>query len=76
MKGKKLLAGILSAAMVIASAAFTAFAEDSVTAIAGNTAPDMSGKIINVTNANAQDVLDGKYGDITGKTINFTENIT
>lgn len=29
MKGKKLLAGILSAAMVIASAAFTAFAEDS-----------------------------------------------
>ena len=54
----------------------TVATKSNVTAIAGNTAPDMSGKIINVTNANAQDVLDGKYGDITGKTINFTENIT
>ena len=39
-------------------------------------APDMSGDVINVNASNAQDVLDGKYGDITGKTINFTENIT
>ena len=38
--------------------------------------PDMSGSVINVTAANAQYVLDGAYGDITGKTINFTENVT
>lgn len=38
--------------------------------------PDMTGDVINVTASNAQNVLDGKYGDITGKTINFTENIT
>ena len=68
MKGKKLLAGILSAALVLCTMALPAFAED--------TAPDMSGEIINVTNGTAQDVLDGKYGDITGKTINFAENIT
>ena len=37
--------------------------------------PDMSGTVVNVTAANAQDVLDGKYGDIDGKTINFTESI-
>lgn len=30
----------------------------------------MSGSVINVTAAQAQDVLDGKFGDITGKTIN------
>ena len=36
----------------------------------------MSGDVINVTAANAQYVLDGAYGDITGKTINFTENVT
>lgn len=40
------------------------------------TGPDMSGNVINVTAANAQYVLDGAYGDITGKTINFTENVT
>lgn len=67
MKAKKLLAGILSAAMVLCTMALPAFAEDT---------PDMSGEVINVTNENAQDVLDGKYGDIIGKTINFTENIT
>ena len=38
--------------------------------------PDMTGAVINVAAADAQDVLDGKYGDINGKTINFTENIT
>jgi hypothetical protein len=36
----------------------------------------MTDTIVNVTASNAQDVLDGKYGDITGKTINFTEDIT
>lgn len=38
--------------------------------------PDMSGDVI-VVNANqAQDVLDGKYGNINGKTIHFTESIS
>ena len=32
--------------------------------------------VIEVNKANAQYVLDGAYGDITGKTIKFTENIS
>lgn len=36
-------------------------------------APDMSGEVINVTPENAQYTLDGAYGDINGKTINFTK---
>ena len=31
--------------------------------------------VIDVNAGNAQDVLDGRYGDITGKTIKFTESI-
>lgn len=38
-------------------------------------APDMSGEVVNVTAAQAQYVLDGAYGSIYGKTINFTESI-
>ncbi len=38
--------------------------------------PDMSGSTVNVTAANAQFVLDGAYGSIDGRTINFTENIS
>lgn len=38
--------------------------------------PVMNGSVINVTAANAQYTLDGAYGSISGKTINFTENIT
>ena len=38
-------------------------------------APDMSGEVVNVTAAQAQYVLDGAYGPIVGKTINFTESI-
>lgn len=39
-------------------------------------APVVNGNVINVANATeAQDVLDGKYGNIDGKTINFTGNI-
>mgnify|MGYP004662750961 CR=1 FL=1 len=38
-------------------------------------APDMSGEVVNVTAAQAQYVLDGAYGSIVGKTINFTESI-
>lgn len=40
------------------------------------TIPDMSGDVISVNAQQAQDVLDGKYGDINGKTIYFTEDIT
>ncbi|MGN0846754.1 MAG: hypothetical protein ACI4RA_05150 [Kiritimatiellia bacterium] len=39
------------------------------------TAPVVSGDRIDVTAANAQYVLDGAYGSIDGKTINFTESI-
>lgn len=37
--------------------------------------PDISGAVINVNAENAQYVLDGAYGSIDGKTINFTESI-
>ena len=67
MNMKKLWAGVLSASVVLSTVTFTVLADDT---------PDMSGTIINVTAANAQDVLDGRYGEITGKTINFTQNIT
>ena len=35
----------------------------------------MSDTVINVTAANAQYTLDGAYGSINGKTINFTETV-
>ncbi len=38
--------------------------------------PDMSGEVVNVNAANAQYTLDGAYGSIDGKTINFTESIS
>lgn len=44
--------------------------------LSGQSGPDMTGDTVDVNASTAQDVLDGKYGDITGKTINFTENIT
>lgn len=37
--------------------------------------PDMNGEVVDVTAAQAQYVLDGAYGPIDGKTINFTESI-
>ncbi len=37
--------------------------------------PNMNDKVVNVTAAQAQYVLDGAYGPIDGKTINFTESI-
>ncbi len=37
--------------------------------------PDMNGEVVAVTAAQAQYVLDGAYGPIDGKTINFTESI-
>ena len=39
-------------------------------------APDMSGSVVNVTATNAQYTLDGAYGSIDDKTINFTESIS
>ena len=65
---KKILSMIVTFAMLLSMLP--------ATALAAETGPDMSGVIINVAAEQAQDVLDGKYGDITGKTINFTENIT
>lgn len=49
---------------------------ESGTAVALPAGPDMSGDVVNVTAANAQYTLDGAYGSIDGKTINFTENIS
>ena len=63
---KKLLAMVL--ALVLALGVTTM-------AWADGENPDLSGTVVNVTAATAQDVLDGKYGNIDGKTINFTENI-
>ena len=37
--------------------------------------PDMNREVVDVTAAQAQYVLDGAYGPIDGKTINFTESI-
>ena len=37
--------------------------------------PDINGEVVDVTAAQAQYVLDGAYGPIDGKTINFTESI-
>ena len=67
---KKTLLTLMTFAMLLSMLPAAVFA-------AGDgTTPDMSGSVINVTAAQAQDVLDGKYGDITGKTIHFTENVT
>ena len=61
---KKVLATILALVMVLGLTTM---------AWAGNEGPDMSGTVVNVTAANAQDVLDGKYGSIDGKTIHFAQ---
>ena len=61
---KKLLAMALALVMALGVTTM-AWAEDE--------GPDMSGTVVNVTAANAQDVLDGKYGSIDGKTIHFAQ---
>ena len=66
---KKVLSMLITFAMLLSMLPATALA------VENDDGPDMSGDIINVDARNAQDVLDGKYGDITGKTINFTEDI-
>ena len=62
---KKCLSTLLAVCMLLALIPVSAMAAD----------PDMSGTVVNVTAAQAQDVLDGKYGSINGKTINFVEDI-
>ena len=61
---KKVLATILALVMALGVTTM---------AWAGNEVPDTSGTVVNVTAANAQDVLDGKYGSIDGKTIHFAQ---
>ena len=61
---KKLLAMALALVMCLGVTTM-AWAEDE--------RPDMNGTVVNVTTANAQDVLDGKYGSIDGKTIHFAQ---
>lgn len=62
---KKLLSLFLSALLISAAFGTAVFAAE----------VDTSGEIVDVTAETAQDVLDGRYGDISGKTINFTENV-
>ena len=61
---KKVLATILALVMALGLTTM---------AWAGNEGPDMSGTVVTVTAENAQDVLDGKYGSIDGKTIHFAQ---
>ncbi len=61
---KKLLAMLLTLVMALGVTTM---------AWAADGGPDMSGTVVNVTAANAQDVLDGKYGSIDGKTIHFAQ---
>jgi len=78
-KLKKSLSLLLALVMAMSCMSLGAFAEGDGTGYNGATlpaSPNMSGEVIDVTAANAQYVLDGAYGDITDKTINFTENIT
>ena len=79
---KKRLLGVLLAVMLVASLGIIGASADVSTSGVDRTAgydsavlpegPDMSGDVINVTPANAQYTLDGAYGNINGKTINFT----
>ena len=61
---KKALATILALVMALGLTTM---------AWAADERPDMSGTVVNVTAANAQGVLDGKYGSIDGKTIHFAQ---
>ena len=85
---KKLLATILALVMALGLTTM-AWAEDnpertkgykSVGASDYSALPagptDMTAAVIEVGKTNAQYVLDGAYGDITGKTIKFTEDIS
>ncbi len=62
--------------VVISDPRLLGYADESGELAALPEAPTVSNDVWNVTAANAQYVLDGAYGSIDGKTINFTENIT
>ena len=78
---KKLLAIVISMAMIVAMMPVGVFAgNEGVTPTAEGTGyngvglpagPDMSGTVVNVNTANAQYTLDGAYGSIDEKTIVF-----
>ena len=61
---KKVLATILALVMALGVTTM---------AWAADERPVMSGTVVTVTTENAQDVLDGKYGSIDGKTIHFAQ---
>ena len=67
---KKTLATIFAVALGLGAWGATGYNGETLPA-----GPDMSGTVINVTAANAQYTLDGAYGSINGKTINFTETV-
>ena len=84
---KKLLAIVISMAMIVAMMPAGVFAgnEGVITPTTAGTGynneelptgPDMSGAKVNVNAANVQYTLDGAYGSIDGKTINFTESVS
>lgn len=79
IKNKNVCLAILVAVLMLFSLVpVTVVAEnvDTTKGYAGEdlpTAPDMTGSIIDVTPENAQYTLDGAYGSIDGKTINFTQ---
>ena len=78
VKNKNVCLAILVAVLMLFSLVpVTVVAEnvDTTKGYAGEdlpTGPDMTGSIIDVTPENAQYTLDGAYGSIDGKTINFT----
>jgi len=75
---KKSLSLLLALVMAMSCMSMSAFAAGDGTGYDGATlpaGPNMTGAVIDVTAANAQYVLDGAYGKIDGKTINFTENV-
>ena len=73
---KKLLAMALALVMALGVTTMAWAEETGYNNEALPTGPDMSGTVITVTPENAQYTLDGAYGSIDGKTINFTESIS
>ena len=66
MKTKKTLQNIAAVAVVLLALCLVFMAP------VGATDPVISGNVITVDTTNVQDVLDGKYGDLTGKTLLLT----
>ncbi len=70
------VSGNTGTATIDYSGAYIAGYSESGEEVALPAGPDMSGEVVNVNAANAQYTLDGAYGSIDGKTINFTESIS